>query len=280
MSLGGILLTPLIAVVIEHVGWRQTLVIVGSAVALTLVALVPIAREKPGPDDVESETTRAANTSAADAAASSQPLPATSLLRMWEFWTIGVSSALTLGVAQSVMITLVPLAQTSGADMTRAASLISVLSAAGLVGNLLMAWIADRVDRMRLLGSLFIVVALVNGLLFFSHSYLLLVTCAALLGFASGIVSPAFYALIADRFGPASFGTTNGLMTPILTIVGALCVRYAGEVFDRTGGYGFLFVSFIASQVFAALLMFGTGVLTPFPRNPTPLPRAAPPPPR
>ena len=202
-----------------------------------------------------------AESPAAEVAASTQPLSAASLLGMWQFWTIGVSSALTLGGVQAVMITLVPLAQGSGIGITQAASLISVLSAAGLVGNLLLAWIADRVDRMKLLGSLFIVVALVNGLLYASHSYPLFVTCAALLGFTGGLVGPAFYALIADRFGPASFGTTNGLMTPILSLVGALCVRYAGEVFDRTGAYSVLFLSFIASQAFAALLIFGTRVL-------------------
>jgi sugar phosphate permease len=265
MSLGGILLTPLIAVAIEQIGWRQTLVILGCAVALTLAALVPIARDRPGPEDVESKTTRVADAESLEAASNAPPRKAMSLLRMWQFWTIGVSSALTLGVAQSVMITLVPLAQGGGVGGPRAASLISVLSAAGLIGNLLLAWLADRIDRMKLLGSLFLVVALVNGLLFFSHSYPLLATCAALLGLTSGIVSPAFFALIADRFGPASFGTTNGLMTPILTIVGALCVRYSGEVFDRTGGYGFVFLTFIASQAFAALLMFGTGRLAAHP---------------
>lgn len=272
MSLGGIVLPPLIAIVIEHIGWRQTLVIVGCAVAITLVALVPIAREKPGPDDVESRTARAddADSRAREAAANVRPLKATSLLRMWPFWTIGVSSALTLGVVQALMITIVPLAQDSGIGSTQAASLISVLAAAGLIGNLLLAWIADRVDRMRLLGILFVAVALVNGLLFFSRGYPLLVTCAALLGLTGGIVSPAFHTLIADRFGPASFGTAYGLMTPVLAITSALCTRYAGEVFDRTGGYSFLFVSFIASQGFAALLMFGTR---------TPWPRAAPPPP-
>ena len=185
-------------------------------------------------------------------------MSATSLLRMGSFWTIGVSAALTLGATQALMITLVPLAQSSGVEPTQAAGLISVLAGAGLVGNLLTAWIADRVDRMMLLCILFVAVALVNGLLYFSHGYPLLAVCAALLGFAGGIVSPAFFALIADRFGPASFGTANGLMAPILTLVGALCVRYAGEVYDRTGGYGFVFLSFIGSQLLAALLMFGT----------------------
>ena len=237
MSLGGIVLPPLIAALIGQFGWRRTLVGVGCAVALTLVALVPIARPRPGPDDVESEATRADDTDApvGDAAANAPPLKATSLLRMWPFWTIAVSAALTLGAVQALMITLVPLAQEAGIGTTQAAGLISVLATAGFIGNLLLAWIADRVDRMMLLGSLFIAVALVNGLFFFSHDYPLLVTCAALVGLAGGLVSPAFHTLIADRFGPASFGTAYGLMTPILAITAALCARYAGEVFDRTG---------------------------------------------
>src|SRR5262245_12760709 len=162
MSFGGILLTPLIAVVIERVGWRQALVGVGCGVGLALVAMVPFAREKPGPHDVESGAARPgdAESAAAEAAANARPLSAASLLRMWSFWTIGVSSALTLGAVQALMITLVPLAQGSGIGATQAAGLISVLATAGLVGNLLLAWIADRVDRMWLLGSLFVAMAL------------------------------------------------------------------------------------------------------------------------
>jgi len=270
LSFGGILGTPLIAVVIERVGWRQTLVMVGGAVALALLALVPIARDRPGPDDVESEVAGPVDTEslAGEAASDARPLKAVSLLRMGQFWTLGVSAALTLGVAQALMITLVPLAQGSGIGTTQAAGLISVMSTAGLLGTLLLAGIADRVDRIGLLSTLFLLVALVNGLLFFSRSYPLLATGAGLLGLTTGMVSPAFYALIADRFGPTSFGTANGLMMPILTIVGALCARYAGEVFDRTGGYSLLFISFIASQAFAALLMIGTGRWTTPPTGP------------
>ena len=264
MSFGGILVTPLVAVVVERIGWRDALVWVGCAVGLVLAALVPIARERPGPDDVETRATEGADleSPAAEAASEARPLPAIALLRTGSFWTLGISSALTLGGAQALMVTLVPLAQSSGIAATQAASLISVLSAAGLFGTLLLAWIADRVDRMMLLGSVFVLVALVNGLLFVSHGYPLYATCAVLLGLTTGVVSPAFYALLADRFGANSFGTVNGLMMPILTLVGALCVRYAGEVFDRTGGYGLLFLSLIASQLFAALLMFGTRMLT------------------
>jgi sugar phosphate permease len=278
MSLGGMLITPLLAAVVERIGWRETLVVLGGVVGLVLVAMVPIARDRPGPGDVEVGTAPAAGRAPRDdAAADAQPLAATSLLRMASFWTLGVSAALTLGVVQAVMVTLVPLAQGAGVSATQAAGLVSVLSTAGLVGNLCSAWVADRVDRIRLLAGLAIAVALVNGLFYLGDGYAMLATGAALMGLIGGLVSPAFFALIADRFGAASFGTAHGLMTPILTVVAALCVRYAGEVFDRTGGYDLLFVSFAASQGLAALLLFCTRNLAAQPtallsRSPTPAP--------
>jgi nitrate/nitrite transporter NarK len=40
-----------------------------------------------------------------------------------------------------------------------------------------------------------------------------------------------------------------------MTIIGAVCVRYAGEVYDRTGSYNLMFITFVAAQVVAAVLM-------------------------
>src|SRR5262249_39711612 len=42
ISLGGIVETPLIALAIEKIGWRETLVVLGFSVGLLLAALVPI----------------------------------------------------------------------------------------------------------------------------------------------------------------------------------------------------------------------------------------------
>src|SRR5262249_60282965 len=96
-------------------------------------ALVPIARERPGPDDVESAAAPGADAGRPDGATSAQPLGAMSLLRMWPFWTIGVSAGLTLGAGQALMITLVPLAQTGGCGAGAAGRLISVWSPPGLL---------------------------------------------------------------------------------------------------------------------------------------------------
>ena len=47
--------------------------------------------------------------------------------------------------------------------------------------------------------------------------------------------------------------THDDLAAPVMTIIGAFCVRYAGEVYYRTCGYDLLFTTFIAAQVAAAM---------------------------
>jgi hypothetical protein len=76
-----------------------------------------------------------------------------------------------------------------------------------------------------------------------------------------GGLPPIQYALLADRFGVASFGTVRGLMSPVSAISGMICIWMAGEVFDRTGGYGPLFAGFVAVSVVSVGLMLATRLL-------------------
>jgi hypothetical protein len=67
-----------------------------------------------------------------------------------------------------------------------------------------------------------------------------------------------FYTLLADRFGIASYGTVRGLAAPVTTMLSAVCVRFAGEVFDRTGGYELMFSCFVGLMLVAAVVIFAT----------------------
>ena len=141
--------------------------------------------------------------------------------------------------------------------MMQAASLISIGAAVGVMSNLLLTVFADVVNRVLLLTSLFLFGAFLNGLLLLGHSYVLLLGCASGLGVVAGVTPPVLYALIGDRFGAASFGTVRGLTVPLIAVVSVITIRFGGEVFDRTGGYGLMFTVFIAFQCVAAALIFG-----------------------
>src|SRR5689334_9685323 len=72
--------------------------------------------------------------------------------------------------------------------MLQATSLVSVLGGTAIAGGLCVSFIADRVDRVRLLAGLFVLEALVNAALAIDTSYPTFVAAAAMLGICSGTV--------------------------------------------------------------------------------------------
>lgn len=263
-SLGSMVVVPLVGLLIDATGWRWSLIVLGCGLTAVLLLLVPFARERPGPYDVESRESGATEPAASlDApAVSATPMKVGQLLRRPEFWTIAISTALSFGVLQTIVVTLVPLGQASGLSIAEAASLLSVLGGMAIFGKLVLAWLGDRLDRLVLLAALFGLVALTSAALLVGDSYATLIACSAFLGLVAGATTPAFTALLADRFGAASFGTAFGAASLIIAISGAACIRYGGEVFDRTGNYDFMFLTFLVVAGVSAVVMIITAPLS------------------
>lgn len=257
LSLGNVTVTPLVGMLIESRGWREALLISGGGVALLLFVLALLVRERPDASEAGVEAVPGLQ-AAAPTAHATRPAPLATFLRSPRFWSLSLGAALAFAVSQAVAISFVPLGLEGGLSMIQATTLISVMGGAAIIGALLLAVVADRVDRVVLLSLLFLSGAAINAALLLDHSYPLLAICAGLLGLTLGGAAPAFYALLADKFGAASFGTVRGLSLPVIAVVGMLAVRGAGEVFDRTGGYDLMFAAFIVAQVVAAALIYVT----------------------
>jgi MFS family permease len=267
MSLGNVTVTPLVGLLVEAEGWRTALLIMGAVLAPLLAGLGLLVRD-PGADDREpgrpsaAAAAPAAPTGAPTGAPTAAPKAAPAgfgvILRLPQFWSLGLSAAMAMSVAQAVAVTLVPLGRESGLSTMQAASLMSVLGAGAITGALIAAAIADRLDRILLLTAILALGGVVNALLPFAHGYGLLLGGAGLLGVTMGGLTPVFFALLADRFGTPSFGTVRGLTMPLVAAMGMVAIRFAGEVFDRTGGYDAMFQAFVAAQLVSAALMFAT----------------------
>lgn len=267
LSLGSVVVTPLVGVLIEASGWRTALLVIGAAQAILLLLLAQFVRERPGPDEVETgarpPAAAAAGAGKPAAAAPTGPLPVGAILRMPQFWSIALSAAMALGMAQALTVSIVPLALDGGMTMLQATSLVSAMGVAAILSKLVLAVVADKVDRVVLLACLFVLGAALNAALLASDGYPLLFAMAILMGVIIGALAPLVYTLLADRFGAASFGTVRGLSAPISSLMGAVSVRFAGEVFDRTGDYDVMFGSFIFAQLGAASLMLSTRFIKP-----------------
>lgn len=261
MSAATILVAPPVAMLIDGLGWRNSLVVLGVIVAGAVLLLLPFVRDAPGPEDHEIaadapvEVTVNANFEVGDIRLSQRQLLASP-----RFWAIGISTAFTQAIFQALIVSLIPIAREIGFSTTIAASLISALGLAGITGKVLVASFADRLDRVLALTGLYVLMPMACVVMHFAHDYQTLVAACALIGLASGATMPLYLALLADRFGARSLGSANGMVMFSIAVIGAMAVRYAGEVYDRTGGYDVMFYSFIGLGLIAAGLMFSTRI--------------------
>ncbi|WP_373096938.1 MFS transporter [Zhongshania sp.] len=256
-SLGSIFIVPLIGWLIEHEGWRATLLIIGVFDMVFLLALALVVRERPRPGELETAAVSDDAEASKDLEGQS-PASIKFLLSMPQFWTLGISCAIAMAMMQTIIITIVPLAVAAGLTTVQAAGLISITGVAALASKILLAVVADRFDRILMLAVLFALGTIVSILLVVGDTYLLLVACALMLGISSSAAAPIFYALLADRFGMSSFGTVRGLMSLLIAVASAVAIRLAGEAFDLMGNYDYVFYTFIGLGGLAVVLILST----------------------
>lgn len=264
LSLGSVIVVPPVGLLIAALGWRQTLIIEAVFIGIVIALALPFVRERAPSEAAGGDAPSGQNGNVGSAKLvpeSDTPWSAAELLKTPLFWMITISLGLTFGVLQTIVVSLIPFAQESGLSIAQAASLVSVYGMMAIVGKVILAWVGDRIDRVILLAAVFATVALTSAGPLIGQSYPALLLCSAVLGIAGGAATPAFTALLADRFGAASIGTAYGTASTILAIISAACIRLGGETYDRTGSYELMFISFAVVAAVATLVMFSTKAL-------------------
>lgn len=256
-SVGGTLLVPLIAYNIETFGWRQALMIQAGLIVLIVGALALwVVRDRPQdlgllPDGAAPRPEDAAMPAIG---LSGPEWTLGRLLRQRDFWCIGLSVGLTFAVTQSVLASLVPYATDAGIDAKKAALLVSSLSVCSILGKLLFGALAERVDKRWLLLTVVAFTLLQLVTLIAQPDFVWLLVICGLAGFALGGELPVWAAIIAERFGPRSFGTVMGLMNPINMVCSLAAISYVGIAYDRSGGYTQPFSVFLGVAAVAAVM--------------------------
>ncbi len=255
-SLGTILMVPPHAWLIDRLGWRETLVAMGVGVVVLIFALLPFVRSMPGADDREiAGRATAVELPAGEIATPQTHLTSRQLLANPRFWAIAFSTGIGMGVFMGILVSTVPLGRGFGLSNTVAASLISVMGMTAIVAKIGIAFIGDRFDRAYLLAGAYSLMAVASMSFLFAQTYPTLLVSCTLLGIATGVAMPLYLTLLVDQFGPRSFGSATGYITFMISVLGACAYRFSGEVFDRTGNYRLMFVTFIFLSMLAAVLV-------------------------
>lgn len=241
-SLGGMLLLPAMAMLMEAQGWRVTVGAVGLTVFVLVGGLGLLVRTSPPARPVVS-TSQPADTQ----------WTAARCIRTIDFWAIVFAIGLTMAVDQALLVSLIPYGTDRGFSLQSATLIVSVISGMAILGKLAIGALADRVDPRWLFLTIIVLTAAFLILLTLAPSYPVLIGSAAVVGLGFGGTMPLWATFIANRFGTTSFGTIMGLMVPLQMPMNIIALRYVGQAYDQAGTYDTAFLVFLVVLIVAAL---------------------------
>ena len=258
-SVGGMLMVPFMAYMLEIVDWRITWTVVGGMLLLSSPVLWFVLRNSPRefglwPDGDDGPADAMASTSATGLGRQG-PLAVERWQKayrsrpMWVLTFGYVVCGITTG---SIAVHFVPYAISEGISVKTAALAFALLNLINLAGVLFTGFISDRLLRKNLLT----VVYGVRGLAFLSLVVFppgIGLWVFAIVGGMSWLASvPQVGALVAEIYGIQRAGTLNGMLTLVHQVGGAAAVAGAGLIFDLSGSYSPFFIVAAGTLVFAS----------------------------
>lgn len=246
-ALGQVAVPPVAALLLQALGFRPALVVLGTAAAVLLVLAALLTRHPPalptGPGLPERS-----GMSYAEA------------WRTRVFWTMCAVQFTFFPALMSVPLHIAVHGMDLGLSAPRAAGLLSVIGAASIAGRLTMGVLVDRIGGRAVL--LICLSLLMSSLIILTGiaSPNPLFGVVALYGFAHGgfftVVSPT----VAVYFGMRAHGSIFGTVLFFGTVGGSVAPILAGLAYDVTGGYGLAFGGL------AAMAAVGLGLVLTLPR--------------
>lgn len=243
VSAGQLVFLPAMGLLLVAQGWRSALSLVAIAVAVVLVPVVLLMRDKPsdmglrpyGETDASEERERTAD---------ARRTPFREALRTRDFWLLA-GSFFVCGYTSNGLIGthLIPHAVEHGFTEVTAANTLALLGSLNIVGTLASGWLTDRYDPRKLLAAYYGFRALSLLALPFIYELQWLLVFAVVYGLDWIATVPPTVNLTAARFGRASVGTLYGWIW-FSHMIGAAIAAYAGGFFRvLLGDYHLMFIS-------------------------------------
>ena len=234
---GMLVVPPVAAVLIEQIGWRDAMIVLGLGSGVLLGA--------------------AAMTVAPPPAASGTPASATlsSVVRSRTFRTLYVSWVLGTMALFVPLVYLPAFAVEQGIDPISASWLISVVGGASIVGRLGIGYLQSFASIVQLYKAAVLAMAASYVIWLALPGFWWAVVFAAVLGLAYGLRIALVAPVLIAFFGVKDLGAILGAFFTATGIAGLLGPLFAGLAVDATGGQGLAILLAIATGALSFLVV-------------------------
>ena len=263
IGIGGTLITPVLAFTVSQWGWRQGAFIAGLGLIVTGIPVALYVKRSPEsmglvPDGVTSSEQKlnAPNNTKATTGHQHEhdhEFTLKQALKTAAFWKLILATTTRVGVYNSITVHFVPIMVWRGASEAKAAAMLATMALMSLPSHLLVGWIADRVNKPRLMAACMLLGAGAVAILAYGAGEWALWTFTLLFTFVEALF-PVSWATVGDYFGRKHFATIRGSMSFFYLWGPALGPVITGYVYDRHQSYAPLMNVYIAVALIAGLL--------------------------
>jgi MFS family permease len=259
-SAGSFVFSPLNAVLIEKLGWRQAFLVEAALPLIVLALVLLLVRNSPtelggAPVGVAADGADPRNTG----------LDFRDALRTRSFWAIGLSGFLMYYSILALFGHLFLHMRGLGYAPTVAASALSLLALLAMFGKLGSGWLADRIDRHRVfMGCLALMLVGVAGLATMKPGAWIW-SSVTVIGLGWGGLFTLYNMLTVSNFGLKSIGKINGSISSMESFGGGLGIWMTGRLFDAWGSYEVPFLVLLGCVALG--LVIGTQIRSELPED-------------
>jgi len=263
VSIGGFLFTPLLAAAVEHWGWRRAAFGNGVAFLLLGLPLALLVRRSPEsmglqPDGDMPEAAPVMTREERSENIPGQSFSLSEAMRTSPFWFLTIGTALRVVVLTAVIVHYIPILVWKGLSQTEAAFLLGVQAFLGIPITLSFGWLADRVNKPRLMAVCMLFAMLSLVFLIFAQKEWHIWFFLPLFSLVESTF-PVNWSTVGEFFGRASFAKIRGSMIFIQAWGAVAGPVIAGAIYDHTQSYSYLLwglvgVLFIVSCLYAMVV--------------------------
>jgi MFS family permease len=247
LALGTTLVAPLARWLIVTHDWRFAMLTLGFIGWAVIVPAALLLRPAPAADGRVAADSSAAGVVQADMAVGQA-------LKTPVFWTLSLANFACCAAHSGPIFHMVSYAAYCGVAPVTAATVLGAAGLAAMCGRIICGLVADRVGAKRTLATCLVLQAGAIALFGPAHELDTLYAVSMLFGFSYGGAMPLYAILVREHFPAKIMGSVFGVVAMISTLGMALGPPVGGWLFDRFGGYGWLYAASSAVGIAAALL--------------------------
>lgn len=251
-SVGGMVYAPIANEIILRYGWRTAFAAGGVTVLVVVVPVILfVIRSRPSEIGLEPYREKGA---VADPDAENWGVTLKEALSMRPFWQIA-AVMLIVGLVTGGLGNHTPAYLTDIGHSERGAAFAwSIVMGVMILGKVAVGPVSDRWGAKNSMAVAAVLFSISIFILLFAYPYWIVITFAAIYGFACGaplVINPL---LVSENLGMRNFGAIYGVLNIMGTVGGSVGPVGAGIFFDKRGTYLPVFYLFICISLVCALV--------------------------